>query len=106
MRNQTNKRKYNTFKYYFWDSNQTPLLEADLKSAAPANYAKVAKKMSGTGFEPCYRLERAVSYTARLTGLIREAEVLPLSLFYYLLKHNYPRLVFVQTYSKNAAFLS
>lgn len=46
----------------FWESHllpnttsgtrtQTPLLEADLKSAAPANYAKVAK-MSGTGFEP------------------------------------------------------
>lgn len=36
------KRKYNTFKYYFWDSNPDSVSEADLKSAAPANYAKVA----------------------------------------------------------------
>ena len=31
--------------------------------------------------------------------------MLPLFLFYYLLKHNYPRLVFVQAYSKTRAFL-
>ena len=31
--------------------------------------------------------------------------MLPLFLFYYLLKHNYPRLVFVRAYSKTRAFL-
>ena len=31
---------------------QTPFKELELKSSVSANFTKVAKKMSGTGFEP------------------------------------------------------
>ena len=70
MRNQTNQRSIILSNTTSGTRTQTPLLEADLKSAAPANYAKVAKKCPVRDLNPCYRLERAVSYTARLTGLI------------------------------------
>ena len=59
-----------TPKYYFWDSNPDSIIGSRSEVCCACQLRQSSKKCPVRDLNPCYRLERAVSYTARLTGHI------------------------------------